>query len=315
VWFGWRAAACVAAAVAYEVIVASAGPGVGWGLPARYPMIVIPLIAIPIALVVQEVRVARVVFVPLLAGSLVFAGAAIADYQGLYPIADKPRIFGLRTTAVAFPTTRPFRLVKSFVLAPGQVPPQSGRVEGNAVVTNGDRDPPGYLLWGPYNALREGRYRASFPLSVTGAGGRVPVATIEVAGAPPPKIFARRVVTAGDLNGRRPTRLALEFKTPGGYLIETRVFYDGLGSLRAGPVRVDPVRVAGSTRLPGWLLTFLWITGTVVVGWLFVRMMKRTRRPLAAGRRQTRPLSADGTGPRPGEVTGADAGTASTTNW
>jgi hypothetical protein len=35
------------------------------------------------------------------------------------------------------------------------------------------------------------------------------------------------------------------------------------------------VRVAGSGALPAWALVCLWITGTVLVGWLFVRMMKR----------------------------------------
>jgi hypothetical protein len=314
VWFGWRAAACVAAAAAYELVVASAGPVVGWAFPGRYPMIVIPLIAIPIALVIQEIRAARALFVPLLALSLVFVAVAVGDYQGLYPLGEKPRIAVLHTTADAFPNTRPPHLPTSFTLAPPQAPHQTGGVEGNVVVANEGRDGPGYLMWGPYSSLKEGTYRATFPLSVTGVRGRIPVATIEAAGSPPPKLFARRVVTAAELRPRRLAPLTLEFKTPGGYLTETRVYYNGLGSLRAGPVKVEPARLAGSTRVPAWLLTVFWITGTVVVGWLFVRMMKRTRRPLAPGQRQSRPLLADGTGARSGEVAGADAGTASTTN-
>ncbi len=72
-WFGWRAAAFVGAAVAYLLLVASGNPGFGWGLPARYPMIVIPLVAIPIALLIQHVRASRFLFVPLLAVSILFA--------------------------------------------------------------------------------------------------------------------------------------------------------------------------------------------------------------------------------------------------
>jgi hypothetical protein len=281
-WFGWRAAACVGAAVAYELVVASAGPSVGWGFPARYPMIVIPLIAIPIALVIQEVRAARVLFVPLLAGSVLFAVAAIADFQGLYPIGDKPRMFGLRTTAAAFPYTQPPQLPTSFAVIPGQAPHQTGHVSRETIVAKMGRDRAGYLFWGPYAALKEGTYRATFPLAVTGAGGRVPVATVEVTGSPPQKLFARKTVTAGELQGGRPKRVTVQFKTSGGYQMETRAFYNGIGTLRAGPVDVEPVRVAGSSRLPAWLLASLWIGGTVVVGWLLVRMMKRGRRPVAS---------------------------------
>jgi hypothetical protein len=281
-WFGWRAAAYVGAAVAYEVVVASAGPVVGWGFPARYPMIVVPLIAIPIALVIQEIRPARVIFVPLFAGSLFFAAMAIGDYQGLYPLGDKPRIFGLHTTAAAFPNTLPPDLPTSFKLSPGQAPHQTGRVRGETIVAKMGRDRAGYLFWGPYASLEEGTYRATFPLAETGAGGKVPVATVEVSGSPPPKIFARKTVTAGELQGGRPKRVTLQFKTPGGYQMETRAFYNGVGTLRAGPVDVEPVRVAGSSRLPAWLLASLWIGGTVLVGWLFVRTMKRSRRPVAS---------------------------------
>jgi hypothetical protein len=247
--------------------------------------------------VIQEVRAARVVFVPLLAGSLLFAVVAVGDYQGLYPLGDKPRMFGLRTTAAAFPNTQPPQLPTSFAVVPGQAPHQTGRVRGETIVAKTGRDGPGYLLWGPYALLKEGTYRASFPLAVTGLRGEVPVATVEVSGTPPPKLFARRVVTAGELQGRRPKRVTLEFKTPGGYFTETRVFYDGLGTLRAGPVDVEAVRVAPSRHLPAWALTTLWIAGTVLVGWLFVRMMPRSRQRVTSNAGRS-PHSA-GAGMRP----------------
>ena len=158
--FGWRGAACLAGAIAYEVVVASVGAGVGFGFPGRYPMIVIPLIAIPMA-VAKAVRPARLVFLPLLAGSLIFAGASISDYQGLYPVGDSPRIFGLRSVAPAFPTSiRPVRPT-SFRPTPGQPPPKTGKVQGRVVVAQGGRDRPGYVLWGPYTPLGSGTYRAN----------------------------------------------------------------------------------------------------------------------------------------------------------
>ena len=100
--FGWPAAGCVAAAAGYELVISSVGTGVGFGLPARYPMIVVPLIAVPLAVVIQRIRVALVVFVPLLAVSIIFAVAAVRNFGLLYP-GDIQRIVGMRSTAPAFP--------------------------------------------------------------------------------------------------------------------------------------------------------------------------------------------------------------------
>jgi hypothetical protein len=274
--FRWPAALCIAVAVGYELIVASVGANVGWGLPTRYLLIVIPLIAVPLALVIQEVRITRVVFAPLLALSFVFAASAIHDYQGLFPLGEKPRMFGLRTTAVAFPDTRPPTLPTSFVVAAGQFAPKTGSVEGGVVVAKAGRDEPGFLFWGPFAPLKSGTYLAKFPLSVTGAASNEPVATIEASGTPPQRIFAQRVVTAGLVN-RSPSGVSLRFKTPGGYFAETRVHYSGNGTLRAGPVEVQ--REGGAVAPPGryndWPLVVIWIVGTLLIGWLLVRAMRR----------------------------------------
>jgi hypothetical protein len=282
VWFGWRAAACVAVAAAYELLVASVGPSVGWGFPARYPLIVIPLIAIPIAVVIQEIRAALVVFVPLLAGSLVFAAAAATDYQALYPATAQPRLIGVRSIAPAFPTTQRTQLPTSLALAPGQFPPQTGRVRGNQVVAKAGRDATGFVLWGPYSQLASGLYRATFPLvfAGVGVGGSKPVATIEVVGSPPETVFARKVVTAAELKPRLPTDVTVQFTTPGGYRTETRVFYQGLGTLRAGPVQVASEFTTAPlpSTFPDWPLVFLWVAGTALVGWLFVVVMKLSHR-------------------------------------
>jgi hypothetical protein len=287
--FGWRAAACLAGAIAYEAVVASVGPSIGFGFPARYPMIVIPLIAIPISVAIEHVRAARVVFFPLLAGSLVFAGAAVADYQGLYPVGDKQRIFGLRSTAPAFPTTLRPELPTSFTLAPGQSPPRTGKVQGSLIVAKAGRDGPGYVLWGPYTPLKSGTYRATFSLGVTGVRRSQPVATIDVAGSPPATVFAQKAVTAVELKPGQLTPITLEFTTPGGYFTETRVYYDGFGTLRAGPVQVEPAFsvVQAPTHFYQWPLVFLWVAGTVLVGWLFIQVMKLTKPRAARDQRRT----------------------------
>jgi hypothetical protein len=274
--FRWPAAACIAVAAGYELIVASVGANVGWGLPARYLLIVLPLIAVPLALVIQEIRITRVAFVPLLALSFVFAVSAVHDHQGLFPLGEKPRMFGLKTTAVAFPNTRPPNLPTSFTLPAGWFGPSTGSVQGGAVVAKAGRDEPGFLFWGPFVALKSGTYLAKFPLSVRGVASNEPVATIEAGGTPPPKIFAQRVVTAGEVE-RSPSGISLRFKNPGGYFAETRVFYNGKGTLRAGPVVVqrEGAAVAPPGRYNDWPLVVIWIVGTLLVGWLLVRAMQR----------------------------------------
>jgi hypothetical protein len=202
------------------------------------------------------------------------------DFQGLYPVGDKPRMFGLRTTAAAFPMLGPSREAVSFALIPSLAPRQTGQLSGQQVVAKAGRDKPGYLFWGPYVPLRAGTYRASFPLGITGSvADKVPVARIEALGSPPARGLAAKVLTAGAIRSRGGKPVTLDFKTPGQYLIETRLYYDGLGTLTAGPVDVTAVKAPLAARLPTRVLEGLWIGGTIVVGWLLVVLMRRSRRP------------------------------------
>ncbi len=277
VWFRGPALACLAIIVAYELTLASAEIPIGWGLPARYLILVIPLIAVPIALVIQQVRAARIVFVPLLGVSLAFAAASVPDFEWLYPVGETPRTRGVRSIATAFPTTRDLPFFTSFTLAPGQFPPQTGSIEGESIVARSGQDPPGVLLWGPGTSLDGGTYRATFPLAASGASPREPVATIEAYGNPPPLVFSRKTVTAAELRPTRPTPITLQFTTPGSYFMEARVYFHGQGTLRAGPVRVEPDPAFARPRgtFQQWPLAFLWIAGTVLVGALFVQVMER----------------------------------------
>jgi hypothetical protein len=284
--FGWPASLALAVAVGYELILSSAAPNVGWGLPARYLIIVIPLIAIPTAVVIQHVPVSRLAFVPLLAVSLVFSVAAVRDHQGLFPIDDDTRIFGVKSISPVFPIPRPPHPPTSYEVTPGQFGPATGRLANNnrLIVARPDRDVPGLLTWGPYSTLKDGTYRATFPLTVRGARPTDQVALIEAAGTPPPKLFARRVVTAAELNSRKPTNVSVNFKMPGGYLTETRLFYLGNGTLRAGPVRVSAVSLEPGRPFSDKMLAAIWFAGTVSIGWLLVRLMKRERRSAASVR-------------------------------
>jgi len=284
VWFGWPAMACIAVAAGYEVILASAGPAGGWGLPARYLIIVIPLIAVPLALVIQQIRLARIVFVPLLAGSLFFAVAAVHNYLGLYPVGERQAIVGLRSIATAFPVTLPPQPARYLTVAPGQAKSQTGKVRGGRVVARSGRDRGGFVLYGTYGTLKSGAYRVRFSLASPTPGI---VGLAEVIGQPE-TVLAREVVRGQELDRRRLTDVTLSFATPGDILIEPRIYYYGRGTLSAGPIQVEPLDAP--TGPPGhfkdWPLAFLWVGGTVLVGALFVQVMTLGRRARPIGQPQ-----------------------------
>jgi hypothetical protein len=71
--------------------------------------------------------------------------------------------------------------------------------------------------------------------------------------------------------------------TPGDIPVETRVYFHGHGTLRAGPVLVEPLAAASPpSNLRDWPLAFLWVGGTVLIGALFVQVMKLSPRRVAS---------------------------------
>jgi hypothetical protein len=278
--FRWPALAIAAAAVIYGLLVASTGIPPGYGFPARYLVTVIPLAAIPLALVIERVREARVMFVPLLAVSAVIAVAAVLDYQSLYPFArvrrHEPQLFGVRSIQTAFPTTLFIYVANATYDPPGAFQPQTGRVVRNGVVASSThKNPPGLLLWGPYARLRQGRYIATFALHAEGERGRE-VGRIEI--AQNGTILAARPILAEPKLARPGLHpVVLPFTTGGGVPVETRVFFEGQGELETGTARVvaAPLSVVAlpPASFPGWPLALVWLVGTGLVATLFARVM------------------------------------------
>jgi hypothetical protein len=278
----WVALGCIAVPVGYELVLASAGPALGWGFPARYLIPVIPLIAVPIALAIQYVRPSRFVFAPLLAVSLAFGVAAVYEHEYLYPAGNTARILGARTTAGLFPITNPAPLITSYTQAPGDIAPLTGSVQGNRVVAD-PLDDRGYVMSGPYALLKPGSYRATFQLDVVGARPGDTVAGIDVTTTPPLKAVAGRTVAAADLDPPgRMSELTLDFSNGNGGLVETRVFYNGFGILRTGQIEVESLTPVGAAqtfgRVPDWPKALGWLVATVVAGWLLVLGMRRAQR-------------------------------------
>ena len=92
-------------------------------------------------------------------------------------------------------------------------------------------------------------------------------------------VLARKLVTSRQLRPRVLSGIDLPFATPGLQPIETRVYYLGRGTLRVGPIQVQPIEaLEATTHFRDWPLTFLWVGGTVLIGWLFVEVMRLNRR-------------------------------------
>jgi hypothetical protein len=278
VWFGWPAVAGIAVAAGYELAISSVGTGVGFGLPARYPMIVVPLIAVPLAVVIQRIRVALLIFVPLLAVSIAFAVAAVRNFPLLYP-GDVQRIVGMRSTAPAFPGLSGVLAPVSFSLAPDSAPaPQTGRLEGANVIARAGRDRAGFVRFGPYVGLKAGAYLATFSLAAKGVSPNEPAATIQVfAGGTAP--VASKELSGSELQSSNGlNNIDLPFATPGGQFVETRVYFHGRGTVETGPINVQPIAAPQPvSHFHDWPLAFLWVAGTALIAWLFAQIMLLSR--------------------------------------
>ena len=87
----------------------------------------------------------------------------------------------------------------------------------------------------------------------------------------------------------------MNFATPGGRFVETRVFYHGNGTLRVGPITVQEIAVPQPvTHYRDWPLVFLWVGGTFLVGWLFVQVMLLSRQRTSSNATTERPAGSRG---------------------
>jgi hypothetical protein len=293
--YGSKAALILAGLLLYAAVVASTGTPAGTTFPGRYLLVVIPLVAVPLALLLDRVREARYVFVPLAVLSLVISIGAVRNHDDLYPFAldrgHTARLAVVGELQTLFPRPRevPDYLVPSFAAArPNEFPPHTGRLRNGVVSVSRSRgDKPGLALWGPYATLRPGRYEATFRLAARGPAG-APVARIEVFHLPN-SILVHRELTAADIGSATALkRIELRFETPGGVPIETRVFYGGVGTLFVGrsTVRSLPgtAEYKAAGLFPDWPLALVWVAGTMAFALLFLRL--GSDRALGPGKRK-----------------------------
>ncbi|MCC7371769.1 MAG: hypothetical protein IT306_25345 [Chloroflexi bacterium] len=269
-----------------------AGPvAVGNSLPARYIVVLTPLVAVPLLLAIATSVAARLLFVPLLGLSLVLASLGVLHHTLLYqdgsalpslPLAtelqeiwpdigaDRPRL--------------PLTTRLEFVVAPATAQRQTGRVvDGTAApvaFAAPGTDQPGMLSYGPYRPLLPGRYVARFHLAAAGDAPIRSVATLDIMTELPVlyTVLAQRDIRLGDLpTGGGYTTVELPFTVRERGRIETRVRYHGETELWLGSIEVLPAAIQDTVdqQFPSWPRTLLWLVLTVFVGGLLVGPARR----------------------------------------
>ncbi len=111
VWrWRWAGAAALGAVALYAGLVALNGLPVGYQFPGRILLAAIALVAVPLALCLEHVPVARVAFVPLFALSLAITAVAVLDHMNAYAESGArgdARLPIVRDLEGAFPNPRP----------------------------------------------------------------------------------------------------------------------------------------------------------------------------------------------------------------
>ena len=107
-----------------------------------------------------------------------------------------------------------------FQHAPGQVKERGDASEGRAVLVPAGQA--GVAIWGQYDRLPAGRYRALFVLRLAGAGSDQPAALLDVAAQG--QVLGQRQVKGNELNPDAWTRLEVDFElSQAGKDLECRV--------------------------------------------------------------------------------------------
>jgi hypothetical protein len=253
----------------------------GTAFPARYLVVLVPFIAIPLLLIIKTSYPARILFVPLLAFSVALAAMGVANHRDLYSNRiGKTTLPLARNLQDAWPnfSVNPFGS-DGFVILPPDAARQTGRLterrpldqtDLTVVQASPDRDEAGYLSLPPYVMMSPGTYVARFDLIAKGEQQTREVATVDILAAPD-TILGKRSLSLADLAEDNNSMIELPFMTFGDK-IQPRVYYTGSADLRLGPVEV--IRTSGPDfsqgDFPSWPKTLLWVLGTVFVGTLLV---------------------------------------------
>lgn len=245
--------------------------GQGWAFPARYLVVVVPLVAVPLLLVVARVWQARVLGAGLLAVSLVIAAQGVRRPQELYPHSyTRPRLPLvsalapiwplLPSTPVAVTLSAERMLRRTGEVLPGP-PPTLYAAPG--------RDGPQHLLFGVMLTEQSG-YLARFELAAVPTREDAPVAGAEVvdAGGRPTIQWTLWPADFAPYGEFRTRTLALYTSEVVGS--QLRLWWPGNAELWLRGVQVTPTQQVTLAPFPALPWMLLWPLGTLFVGLLLV---------------------------------------------
>jgi hypothetical protein len=289
----WTTCALAVLAVYQAELAVSGLATPGFVFPGRYEIICIPLFGVALMVALARVPVTWLAFIPLLAATLAISWQA----------SERPEANLLNTGAVglpmaahltsAFPDVETITPPTSFTADPTILAGTVGRAARNdKVLRSRAADKAGFLAAGPRVPLAPGVYTAHFLIGQTGGRDHVPLAELQVWSIANATPLAAKRISAAELPPGRPKQFDLQFTTPGGLPIETRVYVTGRATVEltgtsAVPVAIAPLPVLD--RYPDGSLMAAWVGGTVFVGALLAYAAYLRRR--VTGREALRPLS------------------------
>ena len=219
----------------------------GFAPPGRFFLSVVPLLAVPIALVAAwggRISILILVALTIVTGVSTVTGMqhfAILYTNGTRGIQPLDVLKGLFPLAIQDSRTSSLRM------RPRHIPHVVGRIENNdgikMIVARSPRDPAGTLAYGPYRTLRPGRYLASFTLWATEGprtGASLDVVEVE-----------DHILAARDVQSLRSglTTIKVPFTTAGELTLQLRVFFTrgvlGVSSIDVEQIRALPTREVG----------------------------------------------------------------------
>ena len=278
-WIGRKATAGAAGvALIYWAFNGYFGSG-GLTLPGRYFVSIVPLLAVPLAVVIlrgqRAARLALAITLVLTTWSSVTSAAHLPE---LYT-AERRHVQPFGLTESLWPLAIDETL-DDFTTVSSEAPDfgsQVGTVEQmngiRYMVAREGRETPGFLSFGPFTRLRRGRYEAEFEL-IMEAGRPVPPARLQAAeyGG---EVIAAVPVTFPDAGSRRTVE-RIVFDKPDWLEVGLQVVYAGEGTLgvRKMSARLVEPFPQPTPEQDAWKAG-LWIAGLTVASIVWKRRDRR----------------------------------------
>jgi hypothetical protein len=216
----------------------------GFSAPGRYVTTVVPLLAVPFAVLLSEARnLVRAGIGVLVALTALSVATFTTDANQVFS-KDRSGIEPINHTAGVWPFIIEDRRPASTEQPPDEIRSLTGSLEEGVRVARAGRDEAGTVAYGPNLYMKPGRYVATFTLA--NPTRRSAGVTAEVAAD------VNRRITAADLElegGDESTVVRLPFTTNGTEDLELRVFWDGQGAVAVRSIRADQIE-AGPGRDP-----------------------------------------------------------------